>query len=109
MHNDWSCSVQPVVGRETPMDLESYQVTEASSDALHEIYDGLSSLPTMTISDMIMPSTRKDIETNEIIYIPERSAQYIFEGQQFAFAAITSVHGGDALVVDGGATSTLTK
>ena len=91
------------------MDLESYQVTEASSDALHEIYDGLSSLPTMTISDMIMPSTRKDIETNEIIYIPERSAQYIFEGKQFAFAAISSVHGDDALVVDGGATSTLTK
>ena len=109
MHNDWSCSVQPVVGRETPTDLESYQVTEASSDALHEIYDGLSSLPTMTISDMIMPSTRKDIETNEIIYIPERSAQYIFEGKQFAFAAISSVHGDDALVVDGGATSTLTK
>ena len=94
MHNDWSCSVQPVtvVGRETPslMDMESYQVqvTEASSDALHEIYDGLSSLPTMTISDMIMPSTRKDIETNEIIYIPERSAQYIFEGKQFAFDII---------------------
>ena len=42
MHHDWSCSVQPVVGRETPMDLESYQVTEASSDALREIYDGLS-------------------------------------------------------------------
>ena len=104
MHNDWSCSVQAVVGSETPMDWESYQVTEASSDALHEIYDGLSSLPTMTISDMIMPSTRKDIETNEIIYIPERSAQYIFEGKQFAFAAISSVHGDDALVVDGGAT-----
>ena len=76
---------------------------------IDEIYDGLSSLPTMTVSDMIMPSTRKDIETNEIIYIPERSAQYIFEGKQFAFAAISSVHGDDALVVDGGATSTLTK
>ncbi len=67
MHNDWSCSVQPVVGRETPMDMETYQVTEASSDALHEIYDGLSSLPTMTFSDMIMPSARKDIENDEII------------------------------------------
>jgi hypothetical protein len=51
-----------------------------------------------------MPSTREDIENDEIIYIPERSAQYIFEGKQFAFAAITSVHGDDALVVDGGAT-----
>ncbi len=89
--------------------METYQVTEASSDALHEIYDGLSSLPTMNISDMIVPSTRKDIEDDEKINIPERSAQYIFEGKQFAFAAITSVHGDNALVVDGGATSTLTK
>ncbi len=24
VHNDWSCSVQPVVGRETPMNMESY-------------------------------------------------------------------------------------
>ena len=39
------------------MDLESYQVTEDSSDALREIYDGLSALPTMILSDMIMPST----------------------------------------------------
>ncbi len=97
--------MQPVVST----DMETYQVTEASSDALHEIHYGLSSLPTMNISDMIMPSTRKDIENDEIIYILERSAQYIFEGKQFAFAAISSVHGDDALVVDGGATSTLTK
>ena len=91
------------------MDLESYQVTEASSDALHDIYDRLSALTTLTVSDMIMPSTRRNIEDDEIILIPERSAQHIFEGKQFAFAAITSVHGDDALVVDGGATSTLTK
>ena len=94
------------------MDLESYQVTEASTDALHEIYDGLSALPTMILSDMIMPSTRRNIEEDEIILIPERTAQYMFEGKQFAFAAITSVHGDNALVVvlvDGGATSTLTK
>ena len=109
MHHDWSCSVQPVAGGETPMDLESYQVTEASSDALREIYDGLSALPTMILSDMIMPSIQRNKEDDEIILIPERSAQYVFEGKQFAFAAITSVHGDDALVVDGGATSTLTK
>ena len=62
MHHDWSCSVQPVARGETPMDLESYQVTEASSDALREIYDGLSALPTMILSDMIMPSTRRNKE-----------------------------------------------
>ena len=60
------------------MDLESYQVTEASSDALREIYDGLSALPTMILSDMIMPSTRRNKEDDEIILIPERSAQYIY-------------------------------
>ena len=109
MHHDWSCSVQPVAGGETPMDLESYQVTEASSDALREIYDGLSALHTMMLSDMIMPSTLRNKEDDEITLIQERSAQYIFEGKQFAFAAITSVHGDNALVVDGGATSTLTK
>ena len=81
MHNDWSCSVQPVVGMETPMDLESYQVTQASSDALREIYYGLSALPTMTVSDMIMPSTRRNIEDDEIILILERSAQYILDGR----------------------------
>ena len=53
------------------MDLESYQVTEASSDALREIYDGLSALPTMILSDMIMPSTRRNLEDDEIILIPE--------------------------------------
>ncbi len=92
------------------MDRETYQVMEASSDTLYEIYDGLSALSQMTILDLIMPSTRKYLyEDNETIYIPERTAQYIFEGKQFAFAATTSIHGDDALVVDGGATSTLTK
>ncbi len=94
------------------MDRETYQVTEASSDTLYEIYDGLSrsALSQMTILDSIMPSTRKHLyEDNETIYIPERTAQYVFEGKQFAFAATTSVHGDDELVVDGGATSTLTE
>jgi hypothetical protein len=56
VHSHVSCSVQPVVGRETPMDMESKQVTEASLNALQEIYDGLSALPRMTTSDVIMPS-----------------------------------------------------
>ena len=99
MHNHWSCSVHPAVGRETPIDLESYQVTEASSDALHEIYDEISAWPTMILSDMIMPSTRRNMENDEIILIPERSAQYIFEGKRFAFAAITSVHGDIAVIM----------
>jgi hypothetical protein len=78
--------VHSVVGRESPRDRETYQVTEASSDSLHEIYDGLSALSQMTILDSIMPSTRKHrYEDNETIYIPERTAQYVFEGKQFAF------------------------
>ena len=44
----------------------------------------LSALPTMTLSDMIMPSKRRNMEDDEITFIPERSAQYIFEGKQQA-------------------------
>jgi hypothetical protein len=50
------CTVQPVVGRETPRDMELKQVTEASSNALQEFYDGLSVLPKMTYSDVIIRS-----------------------------------------------------
>ncbi len=89
------------------MDMETYQVTEASSDALNEIYNGVSSLSKMTFSDMIMPSPRKDIDDDEIIYIPERTVLYVFEGKKFVFAATTSVHGDDALVVDGGRINSL--
>ncbi len=52
------------------MDRETYQVTEASSDTLYEIYDGLSALSQMTILDSIqvMPSTRKYLyDDNETI------------------------------------------
>jgi hypothetical protein len=73
VHSHWSCSVQPVVGRETPRDMESKQVSEASSNALQEIYDRLSALSHMTISDMKLPSNRtfkKWFNSNEIIYIP---------------------------------------
>ena len=45
MHTPWVCSVQPVEGSPTPMDMESNQVTEASSMSLGEIYDKLYSLP----------------------------------------------------------------
>ena len=72
-------SVHSVVGRESPTDRETHQVTEASSDALYGIYDGLSALSQMTILDTIMPSTRKNIDDdNETIYIPERTAQHIY-------------------------------
>ncbi len=50
------------------MDMESKQVTEASSNALQEIYDGLSAMPT---SDVIMPSNRRVNIRDEIINIPE--------------------------------------
>ncbi len=41
------------------MDTESKQVTEASSNALQEIYDGLSLLPKMPILDVIMPYNQR--------------------------------------------------
>jgi hypothetical protein len=53
------------------MDMESKQVTEASSNALQELYDGLSVLPRMSTSDVIIPSNQRENAWNEIIYIPE--------------------------------------
>ncbi len=66
------------------MDMESKQVTEASSNALQEIYDGLSVLPKMTTSDVIMPSNRRVNTGNEMIYIPEGVEQYVLNVVKFA-------------------------
>ncbi len=85
------------------MDMESKQVTEASSNA-QEIYDGLSALPT---SDVIMPSNRRVDTWDEIIYIPEGVEQYIVNDVKFAGMSTSTIKcGDDALIVDGGATST---
>jgi hypothetical protein len=70
VHSHVPCSVQTVVGRETPMDTELKQITEASSNALQEIYDGLSVLPRMTTLDVIMSSNRRVNIRDEIINIP---------------------------------------
>ena len=62
MHTPWVCSVQPVEGSPTPMDMESNQVTEASSMSLGEIYDKLSSLPHIKdISELRMRSNRDNL------------------------------------------------
>ena len=74
VHTPWVCSVQPVEGSPTPMDMESNQVTEASSMSLGEIYDKLYSLPHIKdISELRMPSNRRSYGIHEIIYIPELS------------------------------------
>jgi hypothetical protein len=86
------------------------QVTEASSDALQEIYDVLSALPRMTTSDVIMPSNRRVNTWDEIIYVPEGVEQYVLNDVQFAGVSTSTIKcGDDALIVDGDATSTLTK
>ncbi len=109
MHSHVSCSVQPVVGRETPMDMESKQVT-SSSNALQKIYDGLSALPRMTTSDVIMPSNRRVNTWDEKIYIPEGVEQYVLNDVKFAGVSTSTIKcGDDALIIDGGAISTLTK
>jgi hypothetical protein len=101
--------MQPVVGGETPRDTESKQVTEASPNALQEIYDGLSAFPMMTISNVMVSFNRESIDNDEIMYNPEsdRTAQVVFHRNELAFAATSFVHEEDALVVFGGASSTL--
>ncbi len=66
------------------MDTESKQVTEASSNALQELYDGLSVLPRMSTSDVIIPSNQRENTWNEIIYIPEGVEQYVLNDVKFA-------------------------
>ncbi len=61
--------------------MESKQVTEASSNALQEIYDGLSALPTMTTLDVIMQSNRRVDTRDEIIKGVE---QYVLNDVKFA-------------------------
>ncbi len=57
-----------------------------------------------------MPSNRKVYDRDEIIYIPAGVEQWVINGVEFAgVSTSTSKAGDDALIVDGGATSTLTK
>ncbi len=93
------------------MDTESKQVTEASSNAVQEIYDGLSVLPRMTTSDVIMLSNRRVKIRDEIINIPEGVEPYVLiNDEKFAGVSTSTIKCGDeALIVDGGATSTLTS
>jgi hypothetical protein len=91
VHSHVSCSVQPVVGRETPMDMESRQVTETLSNALQEIYNGLSVLPRMTTSDVIMSSNRRVNTWDEIIYIQEGVEQYVLNNVKFAGVLMSTI------------------
>jgi hypothetical protein len=61
VHSHGSCSVQPVVGRESPTNPEAKQVMLARSKSLQETYNTLSLLQDIDIiSDMTMPPDRKD-------------------------------------------------
>ena len=90
------------------MDMESNQVTEASSMSLGEIYDKLYSLPHIKdISELRMPSNRRSYGINEMIYIPEGVEQWVINGVEFAGVSTSAIKtGDDALIVDSGATST---
>ena len=105
MHNPWVSSVQPVEGSPTPMDMESNQVTEASSMSLEKIYNKLSSLQHIKdISELRMPSNRKSYGINEIIYIPAGVEQWVINGVEFEGVSTSVIKtGDDALIVDGGA------
>ena len=57
-----------------------------------------------------MPSNRRSYGLNEIIYIPEGVEQWVINGVEFAGVSTSAIKtGDDALIVDGSATSTLTK
>jgi hypothetical protein len=108
VHSQMQCSVQPIVGRETPRDVESKQATEALSNALQEIYNGFSVLPKMTISDVIMPSNWRVNTWNKIIYITEGIEQYILNCMKFAGVSMSTIKCcDDMLIVDGDTTSSL--
>ncbi len=69
-----------------------------------------SALPRMTTSDVIMPSNRRVKTWDEIIYIPEGVEQYVLNDVKLAGVSTSTIKCcDDALIVDGGATSTLTK
>jgi hypothetical protein len=70
------------------MDRELKQVTGASSNALHEVYDGLSALPNMTASDVIMPSDRGVNTCDEILHIPEGVERYVLNDAPFPLRRI---------------------
>ncbi len=88
-------------------------MTEALSNTLQEIYDGLPVLPKMPILDVIMPITKESNSVNtwdEMIYIPAEVEQYVFNGVEFAGVSTTTIEFSyDALMDDGGATCTVTK
>ncbi len=67
-------------------------------------------MPRMTTSDVIMPSNRRVDIRDEITNIPEGVEQYVLNDVKFAEVSTSTIKCGDeALIVDGGTTSTLTK
>jgi hypothetical protein len=64
----------------------------------------------MTISYVIMQYNRRVNTWNEIIYIPEGVEQYVLNGVKFAVVLTSTIKCcDDMLIVEDGATSTLTK
>ncbi len=69
-------------------------------------------LSNITTSDVIMPSNRRVNTCNEIIYVPEGVEEYGLNDMKFKFAEVSTLTikcCDDMLIVNGGATSTLTK
>jgi hypothetical protein len=58
---------------------------------LYKRYDGLSALPKMTTSDVIMPSNRRVNTRDEIIYIPEGVEQYILNDVKIARVSMSTI------------------
>ena len=109
--NHCCCSVHNGEGSRTSVDQKFDQVMKASSMTPLDVQDGsFSPDTTKDIPDELKSSKRKGGDTDEEIFIPESTMNIIMARSESAFVSTRILADmEDALICDGGATSTLTK
>jgi hypothetical protein len=105
------CSVHNGVGSRTSVDQKFDQVMKASSMTPLDVQDGSFSLDTTKdIPYELKSSKQKGGDTDEEIVISESTMNIITDRSESAFVSTRTLSDmDDALICDGGATSTLTK
>jgi hypothetical protein len=105
------CSVHNRAGSRTSVDQKFDQVMKASSMLPRDVQDGsFSPDTTKDITHELQSSKRKGGDTDQEIFIPESTMNIIIDRPESAFVSTRVLADmEDALMCDGGATSTLTK
>jgi hypothetical protein len=107
VHNGVGSRTSAARGRK----FDQTRITEASAMTLRDVKDGsLSPDTAKVIPYALQSSKRKGADTEEAIFIPGSTMNVIMDRAQRAFVCTRSLaESEDALICDGGVTSTLTR